>query len=740
MAKKKKGKSSSGFPKIPLPSIPHVDFALPRAAQRSIWGIALFALAAIFLFSLFDNAGDAGNILKQGGYAILGKAAPLFALILIAGGIVFLRMNTESKKPVFLALILLMGGLTGVLSALAGEQGSSTMKEVGGWMGFLLAWPLFAAFGFWVPLVIFAACIAVSFVVFWQIIPHGSKEESTDIGHLAQEKIKKIFEPKFHVTSVESEPRVHTVVSGEQDSDKRQKEKEAAKPAKVRGPEPLLAVPENYSLPPTDLLDFEKGAPSAGDIKVYAEIVKKTLANFGIAVEMAEVNIGPAVTQYAFKPAEGVKLSRITALQNDLSLALAAHPIRIEAPIPGKALVGVEIPNKTRAVVKLRNLLETIECKDSPAPLLLALGKDVSGTPIFADLAKMPHLLVAGATGSGKTIGLNTIILSLIYRNSPETLRLVLVDPKRVEFPVYNDLPHLLTPVILDTQRTINALKWLIKEMERRFIVLSNVRVRDIKGYHALFSEQKKKGETDWEPLPYIVAVLDELADLMAARGKEMEGMIVRLAQMARAVGIHLILATQRPSVEVITGLIKANITSRIAFQVASQIDSRTILDASGAQQLLGQGDMLFVSSEFNKPRRIQGSYISEKEIKRVVDWIHEETKDFVREEIAEDELTQSAMRAAESMGDGSEGDEDPLYDEAKRVVAEAGRASSSLLQRRLKVGYARAARLIDILEDKGVIGPGEGAKPREVYGAVPKSTPEENSSTDWKTPQIGQQ
>ncbi|MBI2577935.1 MAG: hypothetical protein HYV77_03835, partial [Candidatus Wildermuthbacteria bacterium] len=408
---------------------------------------------------------------------------------------------------------------------------------------------------------------------------------------------------------------------------------------------------------------------------------------------------------------------------------------------PGKALVGVEIPNKTRAIVKLRNLLETSECKNSPAPLLLSLGKDVSGNPIFADLAKMPHLLVAGATGSGKTIGLNTIILSLIYRNSPETLRLVLVDPKRVEFPVYNDLPHLLTPVILDTQRTINALKWLIKEMERRFIVLSNVRVRDIKGYHSLFNEQKQKVETDWEPLPYIVAVLDELADLMAVRGKEMEGMIVRLAQMARAVGIHLILATQRPSVEVITGLIKANITSRIAFQVASQIDSRTILDASGAQQLLGQGDMLFVSSEYNKPRRIQGAYISEKEIKRVVDWIHEETKDFVREEIAEDELTQSAFQhGADFSGDGDEGDEDPLYEEAKRVVVEAGRASSSLLQRRLKVGYARAARLIDILENKGVIGPGEGAKPREVYGVMPKALPEENTSPEWKTPEIGQQ
>jgi S-DNA-T family DNA segregation ATPase FtsK/SpoIIIE len=337
--------------------------------------------------------------------------------------------------------------------------------------------------------------------------------------------------------------------------------------------------------------------------------------------------------------------------------------------------------------------------------------------------------MVAGATGSGKTIALNNLILSLLYRNSPAQLRFILVDPKRVEFPVYNDLPHLLTPVILDIQRTINALKWLTKEMERRFLVFAKARVRDIKSYHALHAQ---------EPIPYIVLIIDELADLMATRGKEIESMIVRLAQMARAVGIHLVLATQRPSVEVITGLIKANITSRIALQVASQIDSRTILDGAGAEKLLGLGDMLFLSAEFGKPKRIQGAYISDKEVKRVVGWIAKENQDVVTEEIEEDELAQSAQNGLEVSE--FEGDEDPLYEEAKRVVMEYQKASASLLQRRLRVGYARAARLLDLLEQQKVIGRGDGAKAREVYVAREKSPLELLEQESTESPEEGKE
>jgi len=366
-----------------------------------------------------------------------------------------------------------------------------------------------------------------------------------------------------------------------------------------------------------DLLEKRDSAPLAGDINQNSAIIKRTLENFGIPVEMSpEIIVGPAVTQYALKPAEGVKLSKITTLSNDLALALASPSIRIEAPIPGKALVGIEVPNKGRAGVGLRELLSTSQFQQSNANLLITLGKDILGSPVYADVAKMPHLLVAGATGTGKTIFLNSVLTSLLYRNPPEMLRLILVDPKRVEMKGYNKLPHLLTPTISNVNKTIGALKWAIQEMDRRFDVLGEKDSRNIASYN---EKCIKDGD---QPLPYIVFIIDELADLMATKGKDIEAGIVRLAQMARAVGIHLIVATQRPSVEVITGLIKANITCRVAFQVASQIDSRTILDMAGAEKLLGAGDLLYMSAEYPKPKRIQGPYVSEKESKDVIDWI----------------------------------------------------------------------------------------------------------------------
>jgi S-DNA-T family DNA segregation ATPase FtsK/SpoIIIE len=435
------------------------------------------------------------------------------------------------------------------------------------------------------------------------------------------------------------------------------------------------------------------------------------LENFGIPVEMTEVNIGPTVTQYTFKPAEGVKLSKITTLSNNLALALAAHPIRIEAPIPGRALVGIEVPNKRRALVHLRDLIANPALHRSPSSLLFCLGRGVSGAPIYADLGEMPHLLVAGATGTGKTIFLNNLILTLLYRNSPDKLKFILIDPKRVEFRAYNDLPHLLSPVIYNAQKTVNVLQWLTGEMERRFDIFSEVRARDISVYNKMKSVISQ-GET----IPYIILIIDELADLMAAKGREVEAGIVRLAQMARATGIHLVVATQRPSVEVITGLIKANITSRLTFQVASQVDSRTVLDMAGAEKLLGLGDMLFISAKTPKPKRIQGIYISEKEVKKVTNFIKsnqtlEEAPSIVTQDL-KDYLSQ-----AEEKGETFYTGEDPLYEEAKRLVIESQKASASLLQRRLRIGYARAARLIDMLEERGIVGPGEGAKPRKVYG-----------------------
>jgi len=460
------------------------------------------------------------------------------------------------------------------------------------------------------------------------------------------------------------------------------------------------------------LLDTDSSHPTAGDIKANANIIKRTLESFGIEVEMGEVNIGPTVTQYTLKPAEGVKLSSITALHNDLALALAAHPIRIEAPIPGKSMVGIEVPNRSIALVRLGNLLKEIDFLKNPLPLTFPLGRDVKGDVVLTDLTEMPHLLVAGATGTGKSVCLHSILTSFLIKNTPQTLRLILIDPKRVEMSRYNGIPHLLTPVITDNKKVIPVLKWLVEEMERRYELLAHYQSRDIESYNRKMIEKNEE-----EILPYIVLVIDELADLMIYYGRDLESFIVRIAQMARATGIHLIVSTQRPSVEVITGLIKANITNRIAFQVASQVDSRTILDSAGAEKLLGHGDMLYLSPLSSKPRRIQGAFISEKEIDNLVKFIVSQKEIFEGENGLKDELEGFLQGKEQGIIDfESYGEEDELYKEAYETVVRFQKASASLLQRKLKIGYARAARLLDMLEEKGVIGPGEGAKPRQVF------------------------
>ena len=731
---KKKRKVSHNNRKSPRSRFPRIS--LPEGAKRLIWSVVMFALALIFSFSFFEKAGTAGALLFRSSEFLVGRVVFVLPSFLVISGFVLWRMKRYHISPVFFSIFLLVVGAAGIVGGIAREN-SEDVKELAGWIGFAVATPLFVAFGFWVTEIILGAVMLAALIIFWQLLPHKPKEEGRSLTRGAQEEIKKMFEPKFEVGKVEPEPKIRETIQESEGGETKQKKIFTLEKGKKKTE--ILPLPQagNYKAPPVELLEAEKEVPNAGDIKNFSAIIKKTLQNFDIPVEILEVNIGPTVTQYAFKPAEGIKLSRIVGLQNDLSLALAAHPLRIEAPIPGRALVGIELPNKTRATVRLRSLLENTHFKDFPSPLAIALGRDVSGNSIIADLANMPHMLVAGATGTGKTIGLNTIIMSLIFRNSPDNLRLILVDPKRVEFPVYSDLPHLLTPVIFDAQQTLNALKWLVKEMERRFQVLSAARIRDIASYHALVAAKQQKPESsgtedELESMPYLVLIIDELADLMASRGKEMEAMIVRLAQMARAVGIHLVLATQRPSVEILTGLIKANITSRVAFQVASQIDSRTILDAAGAEKLLGRGDMLFISSEFSKPRRIQGAYVSDKDIKKTVQWIAKESEGFAKEDMEGDNLSQSAQEGLEGI-EFEDDKEDPLYEEAKRWVIESRKASASLLQRRLRIGYARAARLIDILEERGMVGPGEGAKPREVYGVSPTDDGEDHS--EWKQP-----
>ncbi len=461
-----------------------------------------------------------------------------------------------------------------------------------------------------------------------------------------------------------------------------------------------------WEFPSLDLLKPGDSNVTVDDefLMMNAEKIKLKLKQFGIDVAMHEVNVGPTVIQYTLKPHEAVKLSKITALKNDMALALAAERIRIEAPIPGKSLVGIEVPNKYRATVHLKELLESAEFGDAKSKLTLPLGRDVSGRPMIASLETMPHLLIAGATGSGKSVAMNVFLLSLLYQNAPKDLRLILIDPKMVELSSYNSIPHLLTPVIQDPERAAISLRWVVSEMTRRYSELSKARVRNLFEYNEL---------PDVNKMPRIVVVVDELADLMAVAGKEVEASICRVAQMARAVGIHLIIATQRPSVDVITGLIKANIPSRISFAVSSSIDSRTILDGIGAEDLLGSGDMLYLPTGQNKPVRIQGIYVSTEEIERVTNRVKLTVEPNYDEEITSDSTAKQSLNGIPDSSAGS--DEDNMYKDAYDLVKETRKASASLLQRRLKVGYARAARLIDLLEENGVVGPPDGAKPRKI-------------------------
>ena len=514
-----------------------------------------------------------------------------------------------------------------------------------------------------------------------------------------------------------------------------------------------------WELPPSELLEENAGGMESGDTEKNAEIIKKTFKSFGIIVEDGEILVGPAVTQYSFKPAVGIKISKILELHNNLAMALAKHPIRIEAPIPGKSMIGIEVPNNVPATVRLRNLIESssFKSKSNDSPLTLALGEDVSGDYILSDLGKMPHLLIAGSTGTGKSVCVNSIITTLLYQNSPEDLRFIMVDPKRVELSMYSGIPHLLTPVITDNNKVVNALKWVVREMERRYKLLQDMKSQNIYSYHekmangetvrSIDAENNEMLEKPMEKLPYIVVVIDELAELMMSHGKEVEGAIVRIAQLARAVGIHLIVSTQRPEVRIITGLIKANINARIALKVNTQVDSRTILDMSGAEKLLGRGDMLFLSSDSPKTKRIQGIFLSEAEVKRVVKFIKDQDEERKKKEgesidegneigIEEGITAPISNSGAEELDLENEtvngNDEDALYESAKEEVIRAGKASASLLQRRLRVGYSRAARLLDLLEDNGVIGQSDGAKPREVFatGSTQASREEINYSS----------
>lgn len=481
----------------------------------------------------------------------------------------------------------------------------------------------------------------------------------------------------------------------------------------------------NWKNPSLDLLEKKQSPADAGDVQQNAQIIKDTLSEFSIDVEMEGANIGPKVTQYTLRPPSGVKLTRITALETNIALNLAAQSLRIEAPIPGQKAVGIEVPNRKAADVRLYGILTSKQWEATHEPLPFAIGRDISGEAMVGELNAMPHLLIAGQTGSGKSVMINTLLTSLLYRNSPSEMKLILVDPKQVEMASYNEIPHLLTPVITEPEKTISALKWSVNEMERRYKLLAAEKVRDIRGYNRKVQSGRHKVEIQDEEgntqqhsdsaMPYIVIVIDELADLMMVAARDVEALVVRLAQKARAVGIHLVLATQRPSVDVITGLIKANIPARIAFTVASQVDSRTILDQIGAEKLLGKGDMLLLTPSMSKPKRIQGAWVTDEEVVRVTDFMRLQSAPQYNDEIISQPV-QLNGRGGVVMDFSTDASGDHTYQEALRIVVDSGKASASLLQRRLGIGYAKAARYIDMMEEQGIVGQASGnSKPRDV-------------------------
>lgn len=734
---KRSGRSSDGFFSSSL--------SIPAETQRAIIAVTLIIAGIILTLAGFGVAGPRGNDIQTLLGNLLGVGYFLLPIVffMLAGNALREESTGFTPLKIISASFFVISGLGFI----------AIVSTKGGLIGSLIADPVVANFGIYAALIVLGGVSLISLLVLLE--GRISFEPFMALGRMVRGlwNREQSAEDAALAALEDTDEERDSYEDGDEYEDEpatpvpNRKAIEAESNKQKRAAENLKALLGQYTPPPLSLLERDKGRPGVGDIKANANIIKRTLQNFGITVELDEISIGPSVTRYAIKPAEGVRLQKIVALQQNLALALAAKGgIRIEAPIPGKSLVGIEVPNSAKVTVGLGTILESQEFTESSKPLLVALGRDIAGASMFANIAKMPHALIAGATGSGKSVTIHAIINSLLYRAGPQQLRFIMIDPKRVELTLYNQLPHLLTPVITDAKKAIMALRWAGKEMERRYNILEQERVRDIESYHqniltpALEKLRERggkleEGEVAPEAMPYIIIIIDELADIMQTFPRELEASVVRLAQMSRAVGIHLILSTQRPSVNVITGLIKANIPSRVALQVASQIDSRTILDQGGAETLLGAGDMLYLSADMNKPVRLQSAYISESEVKKVTSFITKNNEAEVPVDIVPVQGS-GLSNGGGSPGGGGFGDDeevdDDMYEAARQTVIESGKASTSYLQRKLGVGYSRAARLMDILEERGVIGPANGSKPRDVLekagsgGAAPASSEEE--------------
>lgn len=716
MAKRKKSSKKGKSANKGTPKAAHI---LPNGWWQQVVSVLLGLGGVLLLLAIFNLAGPAPLALFDFTRRMLGYAAFVVPVVLLTLTVQkFLSEENRLSGSVYGGSLLFIATLATFIHVFVDESQSQILVQEGKGGGVIGAGLDSFLAGFLSPIaagVILFAVLLLSLLfvlkipikdVFMAFFSIFKQEAPSD-----EMRAKQAEEPVRSSRSVD-DIKMNTGVPVENDQVQDQKaprlssmRNSVAQDKFEESKDALtMASDPNWNLPSTELLSSKQGKADPGDIKHNAQVIKDTMQDFKIDVEMEEANVGPKVTQYTLKPPAGVRLSKITALDGNLALSLGAEAIRIEAPIPGKRAVGIEVPNKKSALVNMRSILESKMWTESKSQLSFAVGKDISGQPIIGELESMPHLLIAGQTGSGKSIMINTLLTSLLYRNSPADLKLILVDPKQVELTPYSNIPHLLTPVIVEPEKCISALKWAVNEMERRYSLLAEKGKRNIEGYNASNQE---------DHMPYIVIVIDELADLMMLAARDVEALIVRIAQKARAVGIHLVLATQRPSVDVITGLIKANIPARIAFTVASQIDSRTIIDQMGAEKLLGKGDLLITTAANPKPRRVQGALVEESEIMKVTSFLKDQRPPDYNEEVVTQPVQISSRGGMVMDMDG--GSDDAMFKDAVQCVIESGKASASLLQRRLRVGYARAARLIEDMEEQGIIGPADGARPRDV-------------------------
>lgn len=718
MAKRKTKKKVKSSPK-------HV---LPAGFWAQVSAVLLVVLALLLVVAMFGAGGPVLAWVLSASLTTIGWSSYMLPVLLIYIAVEIFRAE-QNKLPfvVGFAAVLLTAWVSAFLHLFISDPKDMTLAVTGiggGFLGWLVDQAFLAMVSSAVSGFVLVVFVIVTILFMLRISPSTlleaikelfAREEDFENKKIAQtmrtaskhdDSVKAPSRPMGELKLNEGVPTLQFDDADKKAPSKLSSLKGSISRDKTAEEQTALTTftDPNWEVPSLDLLEKKQSPADAGDVKHNAQIIKDTLSEFNIDVEMEGANIGPKVTQYTLRPPSGVRLTRITQLETNIALNLAAQSLRIEAPIPGQKAVGIEVPNRKAADVRLFGILSDRRWQSTREPLGFAIGKDIAGDAVVGELNKMPHLLIAGQTGSGKSVMINTLLTSLLYRNSPSDMKLILVDPKQVEMAPYQDIPHLLTPIITKPEECISALKWAVNEMERRYTLLADEKLRDIKSYN----ERKKD-----EGMPYIVIVIDELADLMMIAARDVEALIVRLAQKARAVGIHLVLATQRPSVDVITGLIKANVPARIAFTVASQVDSRTILDQVGAEKLLGQGDMLLLTPSMGKPKRVQGAWVMDEEVAKITDHLRMQRAPDYDEEIIKQPVQLNGKGGVVMDFDG--GGDDDMYKQALQVVVDSGKASASLLQRRLRVGYARAARLIETMEDQGVIGPADGARPREV-------------------------